>query len=156
MSNGIQVSVDGSKMHYVRDVRVKRSENAAVASGYVSGKYVIVTYTGEVTSDFGVSEAKPWLRQVRRDLVRKYIATYGDVVRGTHYTLLVDGNFINELIAAGLKVDEKGTVTLASGDRVQISGMSQVDALLKIKQAKSEAILREREIIKKLLAEIAA
>lgn len=258
------VAVDGSKQHYVADVHVKRNDDYAEATGIVSGKPVSVLYTGMAMSQFGATEAKPWLREVRRDLVRKYIQTYGDVpakkvskykidrmkklraegktykeigaklgvsdttvrkyiapnkdtraragrsnitdemvvrmkqlrsegksykdigvelgvsdfavrkyisdltsrnyaVSSSYpesspqqtYTIMVDSDFMKLLETIGLKVH--GTeICISDGTFLDIANMTQIEALQKIKSAKSAALEKEREVIKKLLAEIAA
>ena len=83
--SGTSVTVNGSRQHWVSHVHVERiDDNTAIATGDVSTKPITITYTGSVVNEMGDMEAaKPWLNDVRRDLVKKYISIYGDVVFNT-------------------------------------------------------------------------
>lgn len=157
-SNGVQISINGSRTHYVRDVHITKDGNSACAVGYVSGKFVSVVYDGMIASQYATTDAKPWLRQARQDLVRKYIEIYGDVPNKTKAqvkpTILVSADFFSRLEGLGYKVSGT-TVTIPNGLKVDVRGMSQVEALRKIKRSRDEAIKAEQKEIEALFVQLA-
>ena len=47
------------------------NDSLAIATGNVNGKAVEVKYVGNVVSEMGRSDGKPWLGKVRKDLIAK-------------------------------------------------------------------------------------
>ena len=150
--------------HNVFEVRTYKLGNGIIqAVGTVDGKVLTMKYSAEAASMYGISDAKPFLRQVREDLVHKYVDTYGgngDKVRKITPTIKVDDNFLDLLKAAGFDVIT-GVVGLPYGVNVCITDMTQIDAINAIKRGivKSEALkakaeAAERAEIKRLLEEL--
>ena len=150
--------------HNVFDVRTYKLGNGIIqAVGTVEGKVLTMKYSAEAASMYGISDAKPFLRQVREDLVRKYVDTYGDgnaKIRKVKPTIKVDDNFIDLLKAAGFDVIA-GVVGLPYGVNVCIADMTQIDAINAIKAGivkseafKAKAEAEERAEIKRLFEEL--
>ena len=150
--------------HNVADVRTYKIGSGLIqAVGTVNGKVLTMKYSAEAASMYGVTDAKPFLRQVREDFVHKYVDTYGDgnaKVRKITPTIKVDENFIDLLKAAGFDVIA-GVVGLPYGVNVCITDMTQIDAINSIKRGivKSEALkakaeAAERAEIKRLFEEL--
>ena len=149
--------------HNVADVRTYKIGSGIIqAVGTVDGKVLTMKYSAEAASMYGISDAKPFLRQVREDLVHKYVDTYekGGKVRRIVPTIKVDSNFIDLLKAAGFDVIA-GVVGLPYGVNVCITDMTQIDAINAIKRGivKSEALkakaeAEERAEIKRLFEEL--
>ena len=150
--------------HNVTDVRTYKIGSGLIqAVGTVEGKVLTMKYSAEAASMYGISDAKPFLRQVREDLVRKYVDTYGDgnaKIRKVKPTIKVDDNFIDLLKAAGFDVIA-GVVGLPYGVNVCIADMTQIDAINAIKAGivkseafKAKAEAEERAEIKRLFEEL--
>lgn len=150
--------------HNVFEVRTYKLGNGIIqAVGTVDGKVLTMKYSAEAASMYGISDAKPFLRQVREDLVHKYVDTYGgngDKVRKITPTIKVDENFLTLLKTAGFDVIA-GVVGLPYGVNVCITDMTQIDAINAIKRGivKSEALkakaeAEERAEIKRLFEEL--
>lgn len=102
----VNVTYNGSNTHTVRDVKTSKiAEGIVLTTGYVSGKLISLHYSGEMFSQYGSVDAKPWLKQVREDLVRKYIETYGDQPGKTR-TSDEEVNYIMELHHNGVPVKD--------------------------------------------------
>lgn len=110
----------------VNKTRVKRLEDGkSIATGIVDGKAVSVVYEGKaVASDGEVKDAKPWLKDVRKDL---YSAANGATVStGTtmadalerEFPTKVNGEFISRLKSIGLvpAIDTDGNLCVTLGD----------------------------------------
>ena len=150
--------------HNIFDVRTYKLGNGIIqAVGTVDGQVLTMKYSAEAASMYGISDAKPFLRQVREDLVRKYVDTYGDdnaKIRKVKPTIKVDENFLDLLKAEGFDVIA-GVVGLQYGVNVCITDMTQIDAINAIKRGivKSEALrakaeAEERAEIKRLFEEL--
>lgn len=149
--------------HNIFDVRTYKLGNGIIqAVGTVDGKVLTMKYSAEAASMYGISDAKPFLRQVREDLVHKYVDTYekGGKVRKIVPTIKVDSNFIDLLKAAGFDV-VAGVIGLPYGVNVCITDMTQIDAINSIKtgiaeseRLKAEAEKAERAEIKRLFEEL--
>lgn len=165
----MQLSINGSKIHSVTDVHVERLDSGCVATGYVSGRQITVTYhSADLFCDIdGESRgAKPWLRQVRRDLLQKYLDIYGDVpgVMGRrrktaeHSLLMVDEAFIQRLVNLGFTVTEM-TVIFSPIHKVEIGGLSQLEAIKRISAMKADYLgdlARETEQVEAALKALVA
>ena len=150
--------------HNVTEVRTYKIGSGLIqAVGTVDGKVLTMKYSAEAASMYGISDAKPFLRQVREDLVRKYVDTYGGdnaKVRKVKPTIKVDSNFLDLLKAAGFDV-VAGVVGLPYGVNVCIADMTQIDAINAIKAGivkseafKAKAEAEERAEIKRLFEEL--
>lgn len=149
--------------HNISDVRTYKLGNGIIqAVGTVDGKVLTMKYSAEAASMYGISDAKPFLRQVREDLVHKYVDTYekGGKVRRIVPTIKVDSDFLELLKAAGFDVIA-GVVGLPYGVNVCITDMTQIDAINSIKtgiaeseRLKAEAEKAERDEIKRLFEEL--
>lgn len=173
---GVCVTVNDSNIHHVADCHVERiNDNTALATGMVSGKFVSLTYTGEIDNSLGKrGAAKPWLNQVRKDLVTKYISMYGDKEEEegiiitvemaknkeiNKYHLMVDSDFLATLRAAKFNVSDNGDVSFITGDSCNITNMLQIDAIKAIAKTKAKAdkkLSEEREIIERMLSQLTA
>ena len=159
----IKVSYNGSNTHDVSDVRTyKIGPDRIQAVGIVDGRVLSIKYTASAYSKYGTKTGKPFLRQIREDLVHKYVDTYekGDKVRKIVPTIKVDSDFLELLKAAGFDVIA-GVVGLPYGVNVCITDMTQIDAINAIKRGivKSEALkakaeAEERAEIKRLFEEL--
>ena len=149
--------------HNIFDVRTYKLDNGIIqAVGTVDGKVLTMKYSAEAASMYGISDAKPFLRKIREDLVHKYVDTYekGGKVRRIVPTIKVDENFLTLLKAAGFDV-VAGVVGLPYGVNVCITDMTQIDAINAIKRGivksealKAEAEKAERDEIKRLFEEL--
>lgn len=163
----MQLSINGSKVHSVTDVHIERLNSGCVATGYVSGRLISVFYgPADTLCDLDESgrESKPWLRQVRRDLLKKYINTYGDVLgvpghhKRTQNLLMVDEAFIQRLVNLGFTVTEM-TVIFSPIHKVEIGGLSQLEAIKRISAMKADYLgdlARETEQVEAALKALVA
>lgn len=110
----------------VKETHVERLENGrSIATGKVDGKEVSVMYEGKVKTPDGVTlDAKPWLKDVRKDL---YSAANGanDQVGTTmadalerEFPTKVNAEFIRRLKSIGLvpAIDSDGNLCVTLGD----------------------------------------
>ena len=156
----IKVSYNGSNTHDVSDVRTyKIGPDRIQAVGIVDGRVLSIKYTASAYSKYGIKTGKPFLRQIRQDLVHKYVDTYGDNGKITP-TIKVDSEFLDLLKAEGFDVIA-GVVGLPYGVNVCITDMTQIDAINAIKRGivKSEALkakaeAEERAEIKRLFEQL--
>lgn len=75
--SGVKIRREG-KLYYVAKATVSASESGTVkAFGYVNNHRVWLTYHGTITDSNGNAiNAKPYLHQVRLDLVEKFVQTH--------------------------------------------------------------------------------
>ena len=158
----------GHGMRNVRDTHIKRLENGkSVATGVVDGKAVSVMYDGKAVSEDGVEmDAKPWLRDVRKDLVAaaERPVAKKEMTMTAHldslYPTFVTDAFIGRLKRLGFEIhtDENNLVTASIGaDTVKLNYITdgrtewhsqltvcrEIDRIYDIMKARKEKITQQ-------------
>lgn len=100
--------------YYVANCHVNNNgDGSCTASAVIKGKEVSVTYTASAVNAMTneTTSGKPWLYQVRRDLVRAYVAGFGKPVTETEddcererEPLTVNDAFLERIKETGLEV----------------------------------------------------
>lgn len=121
------VKIEKPTTSAIKETHVKNLGNGmSIASGIVNGETVQLAYNGSVDSAVGTADGKPWLGQVRKDLLS--LATKRKVSKGKVIIhKMVDVEFINRLIEKGFNVGPAGVII--DGKAIDILWMSQVDAV---------------------------
>lgn len=132
------------KAHNIFDVHVKNVNGVSVATGRVHRQWVTLRYEGSASSEMGDTEAKPWLRQVRRDLVMKYLEDYNKPKNPYYNPDVVDDDFKERLRSAGFTFTRNGNVFITDGISVHIDNMTQRQACDAIEKAYEEGVKADR------------
>lgn len=111
---GRGVNVNG---HMVNKCHIEiNADGSATATALVDGKQFEITYAGNVVSEMGVTDGKPWLRKVRVDMALKAermkenckVIKFIDRVR--NMMPKVDDNFINMLRERGVVINGRNVI----------------------------------------------
>ena len=130
------VKIEKPTTSAIKETHVKNLGNGmSLASGIVNGETVQLAYNGSVDSAVGTADGKPWLGQVRKDLLS--IASQRKVSKGKVVVhKMVDVEFINRLIEKGFNVGPAGV--MIEGKTIDILWMSQVEAVKAIENRLDE------------------
>ena len=107
----------------------------SVATGEVDGEVVKEMFVGKVTNSDGKQmDAKPWLGDVRNRLKAK---ASGDTKETLYKTVsdYVDTIFIKRLIEARFNVELPDYVVQIGDEKVDLLGLTQVEATVRLKEA---------------------
>ena len=107
----MRIEISGVKFDVLNTKVECGAENCCTATGTVNGEVVSVKYSGAVYAEYGGKlSAKPWLRQARLDLVRKYIESgkmrkVADTEMSAEKLIVfVDTTFRDRLEKTGLRI----------------------------------------------------
>lgn len=171
--SGVNVGFNGEQ-YWVTETKVKRNDDGTcTASATIRGKLISIDYTGFVIDEptKTVTEGKPWLRQVRRDLCAEFVRKYGEKAyicngsskRNEKFSFVVDHEFLNRIEGVNLGLSVRfgkcGSFQIVTSDLVVVHGRvnvtRQVDIIKAIRN-KIDSIIQirdERKTIEDFFAE---